>query len=138
MISILQESGTRQATLRIESRPVAEASEVHQAIEAFGGQGWICTTGRAFRYDGGSIEGLVLGAEVSDGARRSLHVRQAQEGWLITELSEEAGGEHLMQEEHYLSTEGEASLAYAVYWRKSDEGGVEVWSPWAARFMGWR
>lgn len=136
--SKLAMDGLRPVTLRVETPPevVTDHEEVSRRMAALGGQGWVCTTDRVTRYDGGLVKGWVLCAEVATPGE-SLHVRQHGDGWALYRLVEEAGEEHLAGDQAFLSTERPGRMVYRTYWHKAEVDGIGVWEPFAARFVGW-
>jgi hypothetical protein len=76
---------------------------------------------------------VILSGELAKGAR-SLHIRQAQEGWSLLHLSAGEGQECLKLRESFISTERNNGLRlnYDVYW-SLQEG---VYAPHAFRFVG--
>ncbi|MDX9708198.1 MAG: hypothetical protein RBT64_01475 [Trichloromonas sp.] len=135
------ETGTEvvRENLKTEVTPAKDANEVWRAVREFAGEeGWLCLTDKVLKIDQPSdldkSQGrVILSGELVKGAR-SLHVRQAQEGWSLVYLSAGQGDECLKFNESFISTEeGQAvRLTYEVYW-KSDGS---AYAPHAFRFTG--
>jgi hypothetical protein len=119
--------------------PVNDASEVWRAVREFAGEeGWLCLTDEVRMIDDATdldtLQGrVILSGELAKGAR-SLHIRQAQEGWSLIHLCAGEGRECLKWGESFISTESNNGLRlnYDVYWTLQ-EG---VYAPYAFRFVG--
>ncbi|MDI7268383.1 MAG: hypothetical protein QME96_10345 [Myxococcota bacterium] len=133
--------GGGRVRLTVRPETLAGPSDVAARIEKSGGKGWICTTGRAFRYEGGAVgDETVLSAEIAVSETESLHVRRQGDGWTAWSLVEGDDGEHecVVFDDELLSTEGDAELLYRTFWKAEERDGVPVRKPFAARFKGWK
>ncbi len=118
-------------------RELQDAAQVWDELASLAGaEGWVCRPHRVERY-APSGAGMLLDAEVAAGAV-SIHVRHNADGWLAWRYEEVPDGDDLIFDERLVSTEGAPRLRYRVVWRReTDEDGIEVYRPFAARFAGW-
>lgn len=115
------------------------AEEVWALLREHGGPGWVCTADFVRRTPCEDLSGTPpLSAEIALSATRSLHLRQWGTGWRAWILEDRVGeGPDLYLDETFLSTEGSARLRYRIWWRLQKEDDVEVWRPFASRFLAW-
>lgn len=136
-----QETGDKvaesQVAVQIESMQTQE--QVWEKVRAFPfDSGWLCLTDKVCAlYAGHDLaavsKGVMLSAELA-GTDQSLHIRQAENGWIAATISIGNGEPCLMVEESYLSTENKQQdrLQYQVFWKNTDG----VCRPYVARFVG--
>lgn len=130
----------------IEARDLATPAEVWAYLAEHAGPGWVCTTDRVRRVPDADLgDAAPLSAEVAISADRSLHLRQHGTGWRAWLLEDKmkasgalpAPGDELAVDESFVSTEERARLCYRTWWRLQEEDGVDIWRPYASRFIGW-
>lgn len=129
------------AKLSITSEQVSTQEQVWEKLAAFPfNEGWLCLTDQVlplyYATDLTKIRGrIILSGELANSAE-SIHIRQAEAGWLITRFRDGEGDDCLKLEEQYISTEEKQSLrlTYQSYWKQLDG----TWQPAAARFTGFR
>jgi hypothetical protein len=112
-----------------------------------GGTGWVCQPGalRSLKPGEPWPEGEILSAErvLDEMEGRSLHIRTAREGWHFTILKERKEQERIELPEFlassilYLASFPDLGrLHYRRYFRLTEQDGLRVYRPWAARFAG--
>lgn len=109
-----------------------------QRLRGQKGQGWILLPSQVSRWDGGDWpKGPILAAEIAQG-EHSLHIRPWGGGWRMWIYSDKHEGDDRCLDESFLSTEGSNQLLYRVYWKLAPgDDGIQVYRPYAARFLGW-
>ncbi|HIJ96602.1 MAG TPA: hypothetical protein HPP94_12860 [Desulfuromonadales bacterium] len=126
----------KAATLSIEKTETADWRQVQSRISSFGGAGWLCVTDKILllpQVNGPLADMTILSGELSNGSA-SLHIRQSSSGWELYEMTRYDGGEQLMVEESFISTQDkDILLTYETYWKKGGSGAME---PFASRFAG--
>jgi hypothetical protein len=132
-----------QVTAKVAHRFDGE-DDVRSWLAAQAGDGWVCCTSEVKRWSSGGPlpRGVPLRAEVTvPGKRASLALRRTGEEWVVTETMEIPGVAHRAFDINLLSTEKGLRLMYRQYWHEEEEGppgaAVNVWRPFAARFLGW-
>ena len=133
------------ARLTVESQVVVGTAELWRAIADFGeAEGWICLPHEVVAWPGPAAEGPLLSAELARGDGTSLHIRREGRGWRCWRYREGEGDPVLVWRESYLGTVAgnpERRLRYAEYWScapaPAAPDGLEVFQPYAARFVGW-
>lgn len=124
----------RRGTLHCTTERVARWEDARARLADLGDRaGWVCTTDALSVFHPRVLSARVLSAELVLDERSSLHVRYSGGEWGFTTLREEAEGPMVAYEEQHVSTFRDTPLHYRVWWRLEDRGGVEVWSPFAAR-----
>lgn len=140
---ITRETGDQlsAAKLSITTAQAATPEQVWEQVAAFPfDEGWLCLTDRVLSLhsaaDLANARGrIILSGELARGAE-SIHIRQAEAGWLITRFRDGEGDDCLKLEEQFISTEEKQALRlnYHCYWKQLDGR----WQPAAARFTGFR
>ena len=132
-------------------------AQVREAVAGWHGDGWVCyASGIVWRRGetagkvGEGAKGVPLSGEWLDGAV-SVHLRQAEDGWLLTRITEKAGTDRIVPES-LLSTEQldgkNLRMRYRTLWRRLSHAPAEVgpdqatfpipvWTPVLSRFYGW-
>jgi hypothetical protein len=106
--------------------------------------GWVqyassCVAQRAGADTVGVAKGVPLAAEFADGTR-SAALRREGDGWIWVEIVAGDGDTRCRRESaSFASTEGGWRMEYEVYWRQNPTTDtVHPWTPWVARFVGWK
>lgn len=121
---------------------VTEASALHKMIEDFKPQeGWLCLTDKVVMIPAECtlpVSGIILSGELVCGSK-SLHIRQAENGWSCRVIERRSAGDQIMYEQTFLSIPGRGNikLKYETYWKiDADVAGRAVYQPHVSRFAG--
>ena len=133
--------------VRVRTERAATLEDLRKLLEGKRGSGWICTTSeQPGEWDGTWRELPILSAELAVSGEESVHVRYADDGWLVTTIGEPAEGETAVSCVAYDTTYRSSldgrrppGMSYRVFWKaaQADTGGVSVLRPYVARFLGW-
>lgn len=132
----------RTCSLTIEGPREALSVETAWALLPASGEGWVCLTDGVRRFEPGWRNGVLLDAEVADGA--STVVLRHQDGvWRAWTWHERPGTTHRAVRRVFLSSApsdgGQVPrMEYATYWKQeTDDDGIQVWNPVGSRFCRW-
>src|SRR5271169_408557 len=110
-------SPVRGGSAIVSVREMGNAGDVTGAVREFAPEaGWICFTDEVVHFSGGTnstpMDGrtILSGEVVKDGG--SLHIRQAEEGWLIYAITGTTDGDDIVVEETFVSIREKMRLKY--------------------------
>jgi hypothetical protein len=142
VIEKIAEKAPKLCTLMQTSTSFLSPSAVRDAVLKFDAtEGWLCFQSDVRYFQNKEIEYtqddvLLYGELAKSGA--SLHIREDGKGaWILTQLTDQAGGDYLMEEKSFLGEKGHApnKLYYRVYWENQKGQGFHRI---AARFIGFQ
>ena len=121
---------------------VTDASTLHKMIEDFKlKEGWLCLTDKVVIIPSECslpVRGTILSGEMVCDSK-SLHIRQAENGWSCRIIERCSTGNQIMYEQKFLSIPGRGNvkLKYEIYWELNNEAaGYAVYQPYVSRFAG--
>jgi len=143
--NILKRNGlgeVRRVGLEVRPHSVKTPGEVLDVVRDFGpAAGWLCVTDEVLTaeqaFDTAALTGrIILSGEIVSGSR-SLHIRQDEAGWTVTNLERKESGDHILIEESLVSTKRPFLLKYETFWLESlDSFGLKQYRACASRFAG--
>lgn len=140
------ENEIQGASVEVNSRIITTHEGLLNEARAFADseslfEGWLCLTDEVMlvdkNFDFSEIKGrTVLSGELA-GGERSLHIRQWEDGWILSSLTRKNGGNQFMVEEKFISTRRPLKLRYETYWQEKENCyGQRALQPLASRFSG--
>ena len=127
----------RGKKIHVDIQTCSTSSEAKRQFEAFGGKGWICTAGKVGAFPGTDTADAdpILCAELFK-AGTSLHIRQHNNGWIVSTLSESDDNDSFISEEQLLALDN-SILTYRVSWELLDNAaGLMEYTPVSFRLSG--